>query len=139
MSPALALLVAVALGAETRVDVGLATEARVRRLDPAPTPADRDSLNLTATPHLAVAATGALGSASARYAPRLTASDVGPDATFERMHEGDLRLQLAPGPQWSLDAFAKAFQERAASIPTPELAARLFAILDDNRGHSDRC
>lgn len=106
MSPALALLVAAALGADTRVDLGVATEARFRHLDPAPTPADRNALDLTATPHLILGVTGGLGSLSATYAPRLTASDVGTDLRWEHMHEGELRLRLAPDLTWSLEGFA---------------------------------
>ena len=106
MVPGLALLLAVALGADTRVETGVRTEARARRFDPAPTPAQKDSIDISATPHLILRLTGGLGSLSATYAPRLTASDLGPDLGWERMHEGELRLQLAPGPVWSLEAFA---------------------------------
>lgn len=107
MSPALPLFLAVALGAEARVETGIRTEARYRRLDPAPTPAQRDAVDLSATPHLTLGVTGGLGSISATYAPRLTAADVGPDLRWEHMHEGELRLRLSPDPTWSLQGFAE--------------------------------
>ncbi len=106
MSPALALLVAAALGADARIDTGIRAEARFRHLDPAPTPPERNALDLTATPHLILGVTGGLGTLSATYAPRLTAADVGPDLRWEHMHEGELRLRLAPGPTWNLEGFA---------------------------------
>ena len=105
MSPALAVLLAAALGANVRIETGIRTEARVRRLEPAPTPAEKDAVDLTANPHLNLGVTGGLGEFAASYSPRVTAADVGPDLRWEHLHEGDVRLKLAPGPIWSLEGF----------------------------------
>lgn len=105
MSPALAVLLAAALGANVRIETGIRTEARVRRLEPAPTPAEKDAVDLSAYPHLNLGVTGGLGEFAASYSPRVTAADVGPDLRWEHLHEGDVRLKLAPGPIWSLEGF----------------------------------
>jgi hypothetical protein len=106
MAPALPLLLALALGLDGRVETGIRTEVRGRRIDPAPTPSQGEAVDLSATPRLVLSLLGAGATLSASYAPRLTAADVGPDARFEYMHEGELRLRLDPDAVWHVEAFA---------------------------------
>jgi hypothetical protein len=106
MPAGLALLLAVALGADVRIEPGLRTEALVRRIDPAPTPADKDALDLTANPTLSAAVTGGVGSASLLYNPTFTATDVGPDLRWQHMHQGEARVRLGMRPTWNVQAFA---------------------------------
>jgi hypothetical protein len=106
MPAGLALLLAVALGSDVRIDAGVQTEARQRRLLDPPSPALRDALDLTINPRLTAAVTGGLGSATATYDPTFTASDLGPDLHRQHMQQGEARLRLGTRPPWRLDAFA---------------------------------
>ncbi len=106
MPAGLALLLTVALGADVRIEPALRTEALVRRLDPPPSPAEKDALDLTANPSLNVLVTGGAGTASILYNPTFTATDVGPDLRWQHMHQGEARVRLGMRPTWNVQGFA---------------------------------
>lgn len=97
-----ALLLALALGAEGRLDTGLRLEAQARRTHPA-LPADARAVDLSVSPSVSLDLRGGGGSATLAYAPTLTAADVGPDERSTVMHQGSLRLAYAPDTSLRLE------------------------------------
>ncbi len=106
MSSVTAFLLAAVLGAETSVTAGIRTEGRARHLDPAPVPAQTEAVDVTATPWIGLRLADAGTSFWAGYNPRISAVDIGPDMHWEQMHQGELRLRVAPSTVWSLEAYA---------------------------------
>ena len=120
-----ALLLAMALAAEGRIDTGLRVEALGRRVDPA-SPAYAHAIDLTVAPHLGLEVRGGGRSANLRYSPTFTAADVGPDRRTAVVHAGEARLAIAPHPVLRLELLGTA--EAGASsevISTPFSSMRM--------------
>lgn len=105
MAAAAALLLALTLGAQTQLDASLRVEAAPRRSDPPTLPGERNALDLTAAPRLGLRVSGGGATASMVYSPRFSLLAVGPHSRGEQVQEGELRLQLARGPAFRLEAF----------------------------------
>lgn len=106
MASAGALLLALALGAEAQLDAGVRLEAAARSAQPPPVPGEDEAIDLTAMPRLALQVTAGAAALSADYSPRFAVLAVGDDARSEQLHAGTLRLALARGPAFRLEAIA---------------------------------
>src|SRR5512142_1846668 len=105
MAPAAALLLALTLGAEMQLDAGARVEASARHSDPPTTPGERNAIDLTALPRLGLSVSGSGATAAVAYTPRFSLLAVGPHERGELLHAGELRLGLARGPAFRLEAF----------------------------------
>lgn len=108
MAGVAALLLALTLGAEAQVDAGVRLEATARRLDPPDVSGEERSLDLIASPRVALRVAAGEATLRASYFPRFSARGVGRDARAEQMHEGELRLELTRGAPFRLEAFGAA-------------------------------
>jgi len=108
MAGAAALVVALTLGAEAQVDAGVRLEATARRLEPPAVPGEERSLDLTASPRLALRVASGEATLRASYFPRFAARGVGRHVRAERMHEGEVRLELTRGAPFRLEVFGTA-------------------------------
>ena len=118
----LPLVLAVALGVDAEVDVGLGIEARTRRTDPPPAPTEGGGVDLTASPHLRLRLSGGADFLLLAYTPRFTDRDAGPNALYEYMHEGELRLHVAPSSTWNLEGFANGGMGRTDLVTETRIA-----------------
>lgn len=105
MASGLALLLATALGAEAQVEAGIRFAAEARNSDPAVTAGEARTVDLGAAPHLLLRLIGGRTSLVAAYFPTFTERSVGPDARFDYLHAGVLRLRVAPSTAFELEAF----------------------------------
>lgn len=105
MSGISALLLALALGAEARVEAGVRLETRARHTDPARPPEAQRAVDVAAVPTASLHATSGASSLTATYAPRFAAADLGPDVGYEHLQQGELRLRIARGARFQLELF----------------------------------
>ena len=85
MSGISALLLALALGADARVEAGVRLETRARHTDPARPPAAEKAIDVAAVPTASLHVTSGASSLTATYAPRITAADLGPDVGYDHL------------------------------------------------------
>lgn len=108
-----ALLLALALAAETQIDAGIRVEAQARRDDPPAVAGERRAVDLTALPRLALHVREGWLALDTTYSPRFSALALGPHSRREQVHEGEVRLRLSRGPMFRLETFASGARGRS--------------------------
>lgn len=115
MGTALPLLLSCALAAEGHLDLGLRSDGRARWVTPA-APADRRTLDVAASPTLDLGIRSRATTFGASYRPSLTLRDLGQDQARAELHEGTLRLSVAPGAPLRFDLSATGVAGRTDQV-----------------------